>query len=332
MIGIYKITNKITKKSYIGQSVDIKKRWEQHLKNIGSNKNPMYIDFKKYGTENFLFEIIEECSEEELNEKEMYWIKYFNTYNVGYNLTIGGESIRRNPYAEQEKTSKTIFMPLVFDNYIKLYGYLVTISGFSIFSDNLKTFKQKNLILTDIKNKTSLADKTVKLYLYYLEELNLIVYKGEAQFNFLKEEDFSSSAEYHGAILKEACSTWKERQKEKNSDYYINQPNTYVPISELTFLYLTEKANIDNLQLGLYLYLYRNNLKENLDKEITYEKIRDAFSLKKHTDTHKHIYNALCALQNYGLIKFTPQSTRNSKGAEIPAFKITEVNYYPKDF
>lgn len=143
MIGIYKITNKLNGKSYIGQSIDIKKRWEQHIKNSGSNKNPMYIDFKKYGTDNFLFEIIEECSKEKLDEKEIYWIKYFNTYYKGYNLTTGGHSIRKIPYVEQDKTLKTIFMPLLFNSYVKLYGYFVTISGFSTSNNNIKTFKQK---------------------------------------------------------------------------------------------------------------------------------------------------------------------------------------------
>ena len=60
MIGIYKITNKLTNKAYIGQSIDIKRRWKEHRYNIGSNKNPLYLDFEKYGLDNFSFEILEE--------------------------------------------------------------------------------------------------------------------------------------------------------------------------------------------------------------------------------------------------------------------------------
>lgn len=46
---------------------------------------------RKYGIENFSFEIIEECKKEELNDKEKYWINYFNTFFNGYNLTTGGQ-------------------------------------------------------------------------------------------------------------------------------------------------------------------------------------------------------------------------------------------------
>lgn len=89
MIGIYKITNKLNKKAYIGQSIDIKRRWKEHEHNIGSNSNSLYLDFEKYGLKNFTFDILEECKINELNEKEIYWIGYYNTYNNGYNLTMG---------------------------------------------------------------------------------------------------------------------------------------------------------------------------------------------------------------------------------------------------
>lgn len=47
--------------------------------------------FHKYGVDNFIFEVLEECKQEELNEKEQYWIKYFDTFENGYNLTLGGD-------------------------------------------------------------------------------------------------------------------------------------------------------------------------------------------------------------------------------------------------
>lgn len=89
MIGIYKITNKITGKSYIGQSIDIKRRWREHINRIGCLSNQLYIDFQKFGIENFDFSIIEECKREELNDREIYWINYYDTYNNGYNKIIG---------------------------------------------------------------------------------------------------------------------------------------------------------------------------------------------------------------------------------------------------
>lgn len=95
MIGIYKIQNKINNKIYIGQSVDISRRDREH-KNKSFDKNSSDYNsaigraIRKYGYENFSFETIEECSIEELNDKERYWISYYNSYENGYNLTLGG--------------------------------------------------------------------------------------------------------------------------------------------------------------------------------------------------------------------------------------------------
>ncbi len=93
MIGIYKIINNITKEIYIGQSTNIKIRWAQHKRAFKNNEYPhlkIYQAFKKYGLENFSFEVIEQCEKDELNEREQYWIKYYNSYINGYNMTPGG--------------------------------------------------------------------------------------------------------------------------------------------------------------------------------------------------------------------------------------------------
>ena len=95
--GIYKITNQINKQAYIGLSKDCLKRWSDHYsKSYHSQKQddldkPLYKAMRKYGRENFSFEIIEECNSEELCEREIYWISYFDTYKNGYNATMGGD-------------------------------------------------------------------------------------------------------------------------------------------------------------------------------------------------------------------------------------------------
>lgn len=112
MIGIYKITNKTNNHSYIGQSVQIETRWNNH-KIAAFNPNdkayeyPLYRAFRKYGIENFNFEVIEECSRDQLNEKENYWIKY---YNPEYNQTLGGDAhiIPQKLTFEQVKEIKEI--------------------------------------------------------------------------------------------------------------------------------------------------------------------------------------------------------------------------------
>lgn len=97
--GIYKITNQINGKVYIGQSVNIENRWHEHQlaachKNFyGHVRTRLYPAMKKYGLENFSFSIIEECNADDLDEKEEYWIKKYSSTdpNKGYNLLSGGK-------------------------------------------------------------------------------------------------------------------------------------------------------------------------------------------------------------------------------------------------
>ena len=94
MIGIYKITNKINNHSYIGLSTKVEERWKYHQSPYNQQRESyksLYKAFKKYGIENFTFEILEECSIQELGEKEKYYITKYDTYKNGYNMTTGGE-------------------------------------------------------------------------------------------------------------------------------------------------------------------------------------------------------------------------------------------------
>lgn len=90
MIGIYKITNLTNDKAYIGQSIRIKDRVNQHFRNAFNSKThtyeyPLYRAIRKYGSENFKWEVLEECLVEELTEKESGWIKKYQTLSNGYN-------------------------------------------------------------------------------------------------------------------------------------------------------------------------------------------------------------------------------------------------------
>ena len=94
--GIYKITNKENGKAYIGQSIHIEDRWHKHKWESQAEGYPQYNytihkAFRKYGISAFTFEIIEECDQEMLNEREKYWIALYDTYMKGYNDTEGGD-------------------------------------------------------------------------------------------------------------------------------------------------------------------------------------------------------------------------------------------------
>lgn len=88
--GIYRITNNLTGKSYIGQSMDINRRINEHRYN---KSNSSYIDrsINKHGWENFKWDILYECPKEKLDEEEQKFIKLYGTYVNGYNLTWGGD-------------------------------------------------------------------------------------------------------------------------------------------------------------------------------------------------------------------------------------------------
>ena len=93
--GIYKITNILDNKCYIGQSVDIYKRWCDHCKcGCGMDtpkNNKLYAAMLKDGLENFTFELLEECPKEELNKKEAFYINLYESNDYGYNITKGND-------------------------------------------------------------------------------------------------------------------------------------------------------------------------------------------------------------------------------------------------
>lgn len=95
MSYIYVITNKINGKQYVGKTNNtVQERWKEHCtdsKKFRCNKRPLYDAMNKYGIENFSIQILEKCSWEEASLKEIYWIGKLDTYQNGYNATLGGD-------------------------------------------------------------------------------------------------------------------------------------------------------------------------------------------------------------------------------------------------
>lgn len=92
---IYKITNKVNGKIYIGKTIySIQKRWEEHINDSIKERckdRPLYRAFNKYGINNFFIEEIEECDEKILNDRESFWIEFYGSFHKGYNATKGGD-------------------------------------------------------------------------------------------------------------------------------------------------------------------------------------------------------------------------------------------------
>ena len=234
--------------------------------------------------------------------------------------------------APMPKTEKTIV-----NNPMKLYSYLVCLSGVAAYPEHTRIFRHKNIVLTDIKRVTGITDKTVKLYMYYLEMNNLIQYSGEKRFKHFDEEDYYEkngklSPKYRLDLIKYVSGVWQERKKEKDSIYYIPRPNPYTPIPEETLEKLQEDFNITELELKIYNLCcsYRDdcNYYGKKYKTFTFEQLRDVLNYKLENRTDAELRRALVFLSGVGLISYQTSYFNNSKGAKIPCFKIEEVNYY----
>jgi hypothetical protein len=93
--GIYKIENIYSHNMYIGQAKDIRKRLREHLeccKSSNPSENKGLVNaWNKYNGDCFDFEILEICEETDLNDREKYWIDYYDSFKNGYNMTSGGQ-------------------------------------------------------------------------------------------------------------------------------------------------------------------------------------------------------------------------------------------------
>lgn len=101
---IYKITNIITKKLYVGQTKrSIQRRFKSHISEANRNLYDTYLhrSIRKYGKENFTIELLEECNSDNISKREIFWIQTLNTKAPnGYNLHEGGFGGCLNPSLE----------------------------------------------------------------------------------------------------------------------------------------------------------------------------------------------------------------------------------------
>lgn len=88
--GVYKITNKVNNKSYIGSSINIKMRWQKHIYDLKKDLHPnkhLLESYKKYGEHNFEFSILEIVEDtDQLIDREQYYLDFYKSYENGYNI------------------------------------------------------------------------------------------------------------------------------------------------------------------------------------------------------------------------------------------------------
>lgn len=106
MSFIYVIRNLINGKVYVGQTKNLAKRKAAHIYNARKgSQRPLQCSMRKHGIENFIFEMLEECLDDKVDDREHYWISHFNSYDPdhGYNLTHGGKATLGYIFTDEAK-------------------------------------------------------------------------------------------------------------------------------------------------------------------------------------------------------------------------------------
>ena len=102
MIGIYKITSP-NNSVYIGESLDIERRFKTYQKMHCKGQKKLYNSFLKYGVENHFFEIIQECDLEDLKDLEKHYIKFFNSFDNELGLNLKDSSGKKYIFSQEVK-------------------------------------------------------------------------------------------------------------------------------------------------------------------------------------------------------------------------------------
>lgn len=196
---IYKITCLKNNKLYIGQTTKtIEWRFEKHLYDAEKSKNPrlhFQRAIKKYGKDAFKIEKIDEAkNQNELNEKEKYWIKFYNSIENGYNTAEGGEggnTYKGRTQEEMELTKKKISEA----NKGRNNGNSNQLKCFSIKTKEEHFFETLGdcLNFLGIKNKSIVMDRANKKINSYWHHEWMFAYENEEYGEYIDKPDYDSS-------------------------------------------------------------------------------------------------------------------------------------------
>jgi len=107
---VYLITNTTNGKRYVGQtSRGVECRWSEHLKcAFYESSSALHRAIRKYGNDSFKISVLEECRDEFLDEREMYWIDELGTFAREYNMTLGGDGVRGRVSSDDERLQNSL--------------------------------------------------------------------------------------------------------------------------------------------------------------------------------------------------------------------------------
>lgn len=176
---IYRYTNKINGKTYVGQTNNLNRRKIEHRSAMVNNNNPVY-DYpfyralRKYGFDSFEYSVLEEIEENEnsyIDERERFWISYCNSYENGYNQSIGGQDKSHTSKFSEEDIEEIKKMILSGSDYNTI-GSKFKISKTFISNINYGFFFFEKDVSYPLYNHR-LSDEVVSLILYHLKECKL---------------------------------------------------------------------------------------------------------------------------------------------------------------
>lgn len=206
---------------------------------------------------------------------------------------------------------------------LKLYTYLVCLGELrnapNMFGDNVRVFRQRDIVLTRIKSALNMDERTIKKYWQELEDSNLVRFKPHGW-----EEDMSKSFNQR----------WTERRKHKDTYYEmtIYEGQLFRKIPKETLVDLNEIYQVNELTLKVYITLV--NMQEaafkkgKTFKKFTYVDLRDLLGYAKKNETNRKLEASLNFLRSLGLVEYEEGTFKNSYGATIPVFALTAVNFY----
>lgn len=229
---IYKITNKINGKYYIGKTIyTVEWRWKIHVTHSKREDDHLLFHraIKKYGVENFVLEVIDTANNEnELNEKEKYWIEYYKSYLTenGYNLTKGGEggalvgealermkkSRKGQKHSEKQKSHGYAYLKGINKGEKNaMYGKKPANAGKTMeeFFGEEKAHKIKETIRESTKRGMAKSEK----YQKYLENFRKKYYK-----NPKRCSRCGKIIEYKPGYIPAVCKECKEKEKRKEGE------------------------------------------------------------------------------------------------------------------
>lgn len=239
--GIYKIENLINGKLYIGQSVHIESRWQEHCR--PSSKSLIGKAISKHGKENFTFQILEECAESYLNEREAYYIRYYQSLVPnGYNI-------------EEKDTERTQF----FCNYNKI-----------TLLEIIEDIKNSELSFQEIASKYELDLSMI----YYLNRGDYHTQKDES-YPLRKVKDFTKQKHYCvdcGVEIKtnaERCVDCAHKAQRRCERPTRDELKTL--IRENSFVFIGKKYGVSDNAVKKWCKLYNLPAKKSEIKQISNE-------------------------------------------------------------